>query len=199
MDQRVTKAQSEEIEAGAAFGQRVRAARKSSGRSLKDVAGSTGLSISLISKIERGLSAPSMRSLTLLARELDVALSTLVPAGRSRARGRGIVVRANARARLDFGERGLVKEFLTPQPNRELELLLVRLAPGGSTGPGRFSHKGEEGGFVLSGCLELTVGEEVMVLHPGDSFAFASEIGHSYRNLAETETQVLWTNTPSFY
>ena len=105
----------------------------------------------------------------------------------------------NARRTLDFGEKRLVKELLTPQPIGSLELLMIVLAPGGSTGDDVFSHDGEEGGVVLTGALELWVDETRVLLHPGDSFTFRSRRPHRFRNAANEETRVLWINTPPIY
>src|SRR5690554_699280 len=63
--------------AAAAFGHKFRDARMRLGHSLKDIAQETGLSISLISKIERGQSSPSLRSLILLSQALDMPLGKL--------------------------------------------------------------------------------------------------------------------------
>jgi len=46
--------------------------------------------------------------------------------------------------------------------------------------------------LVLQGRFELTVGESVQVLEPGDSFQFDSRQLHSFRNLAATESRVVW-------
>lgn len=181
------------------MGSQVRNARKRLNRSLQDVANATGLSVSMISKIERGLSAPSIRSLMALAETLDLQLGKLFPPEENNLNEKQIVVRKAARPRLDFGEKRLVKELLTPQPLGELELLMITLAPGGSTGEGSFSHKGEEGGVVISGRLELTIGDQVVILEQGDSFRFTSVTPHSYRSVSDVDTIVLWANTPPFY
>ena len=187
------------------LGTRLREARLRHELSLEKVSDLTGLSISMISKIERGVTSPSMRSLLALSNGLNVKLDMLFepPADQShrheQPENEELVVRASARRRLDFGAKRLVKEHLTPEPLGTLELLLITLAPGGSTGDDVFSHKGEEGGLVLTGVLELWVDDKKMTLYPGDSFSFCSERPHRYRNAAEVETKVLWANTPPVY
>ncbi|MCF3933262.1 cupin domain-containing protein [Acuticoccus sp. M5D2P5] len=160
----------------------------------------TGLSVSMISKIERGLTSPSVRSLYALSSAFNIPVGTLFSEQDEDASAEdGLVVRKDARRKLDFGEKRLVKELLTPQPIGTLELLMIVLAPGGSTGEDVFSHDGEEGGLVLSGRLELWVDETRLLLNPGDSFTFQSQRQHRFRNAAEEETRVLWINTPPIY
>jgi quercetin dioxygenase-like cupin family protein len=135
-----------------------------------------------------------------LSNGLKVPLAELLEQPRSEpTRTEQPVVRAGTGRRLDFGEKRLVKELLSPQPIGSLELLMITLAPGGSTGDGVFTHNGEEGGVVLSGILELWVDDEKLLLYPGDSFGFHSDRPHRFRNAADVETRVLWVNTPPIY
>ena len=54
---------------------------------------------------------------------------------------------------------------------------------------GLLQHEGEECGYVLSGQLELTVGDTRHELNPGDSFFFLS-IPHAYRNPGKSIARV---------
>lgn len=193
------------------IGDVIKAHRKNRNLSLHVAAELTGLSVSMISKIERNLTSPSVRSLYALSRGLQIPLGAIFnglddenglqsPAETTPddTESRMVVRKANRKS-LDFGEKRLVKELLTPQPIGKLELLMVVLAPGGSTGEDVFSHVGEEGGLVMTGALELWVDETKLLLYPGDSFTFESHKTHWFRNAADEETRVLWINTPPIY
>ena len=190
------------------IGRCVRQFRKQKKLSLNQASELTGLSISMISKIERGVTSPSVRSLYALSHGLNLPLGALFnePTTEQVAKADvppaaevGLVVRKDQRRSLDFGEKRLVKELLTPQPIGTLEMLMIVLEPGGSTGEDVFSHDGEEGGLVLEGALELWVDDTRVVLHPGDSFTFRSQRKHRFCNAADVTTRVLWINTPPIY
>ena len=53
------------------------------------------------------------------------------------------------------------------KPDRHFELRLERYEPGADTGKGMLRHPGQEAGIVVSGELELTVGEETETLGIG--------------------------------
>ncbi|MCZ4354013.1 cupin domain-containing protein [Roseovarius aestuarii] len=198
-----------EVEPDDQIGRCVREYRKQQKLSLSRTSDLTGLSISMISKIERGLASPSVRSLYALSHGLNIPIGTLFNATDGERANRlstsvpneedSLVVRKNMRRSLDFGQKRLVKELLTPQPIGTLEMLMIVLEPGGSTGDDVFSHDGEEGGLVLEGALELWVDETCLLLHPGDSFTFRSQRRHKFRNVADVTTRVLWINTPPIY
>jgi quercetin dioxygenase-like cupin family protein len=54
------------------------------------------------------------------------------------------------------------------------------------------AHDGYEYGFVLAGIIEVTVGDEVFVLHEGESLGFDSTIPHVLRNIGDTDFEGLW-------
>lgn len=180
--------------AEAAVGQRIRAIRKEQSLSLVEVAARTGFSIGYLSQVERGLSSPSLRAMVALGEVFGIGLAGLFERGASGTAG-GVVMRRADRKHLDFWRTGIDKEILTlPDPTFVLNLYVMTLEPGGSSGREFLTHVGEEAGLVLEGRFELEVEGEVWDLAEGDSFRFASRRGHRYRNPGTTETaRVLWS------
>src|SRR5262245_66078627 len=75
-------------------------------------------------------------------------------------------------------------------------LLDVSLAPG--MGVPRHTHTREdEGYFVLAGELEVTVGEKIFVLRPGDTLLAPRDIPHVLRNSGDTTNHYLLVFSPS--
>jgi quercetin dioxygenase-like cupin family protein len=75
-------------------------------------------------------------------------------------------------------------------------LLEVSLAPG--IGVPRHTHTREdEGYYVLSGELEVIVGEEVFILKAGDTLMAPRDIPHQLRNSGKTENHYLLIFSPS--
>ena len=114
--------------------------------------------------------------------------------GREGGHSRRRIVRAQGRRVLSLNTTGVQKELLTPAANGALEIYLVTIAPGGSSGPELYTHKGEEGGYVMSGEMLLEIESETFYLKTGDSFRFKSQAPHRFANTTEEETVVVWTN-----
>jgi mannose-6-phosphate isomerase-like protein (cupin superfamily) len=57
-------------------------------------------------------------------------------------------------------------------------------------------HEGEEGGVVVRGEIELTVGTATRVLRAGDAYAFESNVPHRFRNLGSTPCEIVSACTP---
>lgn len=179
------------------IGEKIRDLRKAKKLTLAEVAAATGLSIGHLSQVERGISAPSVRHLQSIGVALGVKLSWFFDDGDPVPTAeRGVIVRAGRRRKLDFTGLGLTDHLLSPTLSGRLELLLCQLEPGAESGPDFYTHDGEEAGVVMEGALELWVGEHHYLLNEGDSFGFASNTPHRYRNPGTVRTTVIWALTP---
>ena len=183
------------------IGSQLRRQRRIKGLRLKDVAEKAGLSESLISKIENNKASPSLSTLHSLAKALGTSISALFALDESldqvvhRPHERAIAGRVQSMVEWD----GIEAEIIVPYVNgRLLEGFVFIMEPGGHSG-GTLRHEGEECGYVLEGRLELVVDGQRYLLGPGDSFFFASERAHSYRNPGKVTTRVIWINTPPTY
>jgi transcriptional regulator with XRE-family HTH domain len=180
-----------------AIGLRIKHARMLRAMTLKALAEQAGWSESMLSKVERGLAAPSLNALHKVAGVLGTNVGELTspqPVVESP------VMTPADRPRITFGARrghpGIsLERLVVPQPGLLLQADIHVIGPKESSEQ-QISHAGEELGYVLSGSVELRIGDEVYVLGPNDSFHFRSELPHSYRNLGSTEAQVIWVNTP---
>ncbi|CAB3697283.1 hypothetical protein LMG3441_02351 [Achromobacter kerstersii] len=176
------------------LGQQLRQLRKQQGRSLTDVASACGMSVGLLSQIERGLSSASVKTLDLLAREFQVSVNSLLRnAEHTQGEDGGRVARAGTHRFIDLSEKGISKEMYTPPACRSMDLCRATIEPGGSTGNELFvTGQGEQIGVVLKGSLELWVGDRVVLLNEGDSFCYASSTPRRWRNPGSQATEVIW-------
>jgi mannose-6-phosphate isomerase-like protein (cupin superfamily) len=162
---------------------------------LKDVAEQVGCTVSMLSKIETGRAAPSLRMLHAIVAALGSNIAALF----SSAPDQNVVVyRKGDRPIAHVGtlRQGISLERLAPfAPGRVLEGNIHRVMPGADNG-GPIRHAGEEIGYVLEGEIEITIGEQTYTLREGDSFFFKSDVEHSYRNKSSEIASVIWINTP---
>ena len=181
-------------------GRQVRDLRKARRLSLKQLSEASGLSIGLLSQIERGTSSPSLRSLQALSKALGVPPIWFFNDGRlSPQREREVVVRRGNGRRLELPHKRLMKELVTPDLSGQLQMLIVNLEPGGTTGGETYWHPGEECGYVLEGELDLWVGGQHFHLRKGDSFRFKSELPRQSYNPGKVPAKIIWVTSPPFY
>jgi transcriptional regulator with XRE-family HTH domain len=188
---------------GAELGPRLRRVREDSGLSARELARRVNCSASLISQIERGLSAPSVGVLYALATELGASLDFLFgvtpnatrpePASAAPLAGHGVVQRLATRRVIELAS-GVRWERLTPAADDRADFLEVRYEPGGHSTDARrpLRHDGYEYGLITSGTLRANVGFDSYELGPGDSIAFDSATPHEYWNTSPGEVRAVW-------
>jgi len=178
-----------------AVGSHIRHLRQARGLPIKALAERSGLSIALISQIERGISSASVRVLAKLADGLDVAISDMFEQGLNQAGPDSVIVRKKDHQRIELNRSGITKQLLTPfHTEPRLDIYLMTIEPGGSSSDEDFTHQGEEAGVVLEGGMELFVDSKLYVLGEGDSFRFASSRPHRYLNAGRKSARVMWVN-----
>lgn len=178
------------------LGQQMRALRHANGMSLKELADSAGLSIAMVSQIERGISSPSIRSLRQLSETLGVPASYFFQdVGHPATLEIGKIVRRHARPTIAFATK-VTKQLLTPEFPGLMEIFLITVQPGGSSGPENYTHEGEDAGVVLKGALELWVDGQRFNLEEGDGFRFKSNLPHHFTNATDQTTEAIWVLSP---
>lgn len=179
------------------LGERLRLRRKELGKPLQQVADACDISVSLLSQIERGLRSLSLRTLNVLAKELDVPAEILVMNAQHRPESEeksGIVTRSGNHPRIEKSDKGIKKENLTPSyASGTIGLYRAVIAPGGATGPELFTTvAGEQIGYVFEGQLELFIDGQLLMLYAGDSFVYCGKTPRKWRNPGPTQTIVVW-------
>ena len=198
------------------FGTELRARRRSRKMTLKQLAEKTGLSISLLSEIERGLAQPSMSSLKRISQAMDLSVFTFV---KEQTDSNGYqhrltlqsrqntppsiyakdiaVVRAGKRKKLMYPSFPALFELLSPDMNRLIEMLYGVFEPGFSSGPTPIKDPpGEKCVFILKGCLEMKIGEKTLLLQEGDSAYYPGDAPLSMRVIGDEACHSILVVTP---
>ena len=177
------------------LGDRIRGLRKRRRMTLAQLAESATLSTGYISQIERNLAYPSIPALVNIARSLGVTVQWFFAGASPVPREEhGYVVRSGNRLKIQY-ERGIIDELLTPKLSLRVEMIYTRLPPGTESAES-YTHDGDGVGFVVSGELDMWVGERHFRLYEGDSCSYSSGEPHRYRNPGEREAVVIWAISP---
>lgn len=169
-----------------AIGERLRLLRGARAMTLDDLAGASGVSRAMISRIERGEASPTAQLLSRLCAALDLTLSAFF------AFSEGTddpVSRHEAQTVWRDPETGYQRRAVSPQgtPSR-VEVIDVtfpagaRLAyPPETAKAGMTQHV-----WLFSGSLRMTVGDAVHDLRPGDCLYMSITEGHVFENPGDT-------------
>jgi transcriptional regulator with XRE-family HTH domain len=174
-------------------GAHLKAVRQMYGLSQRELAKRAGVTNGLISLIEQNRVSPSVSSLKKVLDGIPMALADFFT--------------------LDVGVKPQVffpREELADIGSASVELRLVgvrlakrsmsilheRYAPDADTGEEMLTHAGEEGGVIVKGRIELTVGGESRILGPGDAYYFKSTLPHRFRNVGREDCEIVSASSP---
>ncbi len=175
-----------------AISARLRKLRRERGLTLREVSKATQLSQGFLSQIENERVGVSFSTLIRLAHFYGVNLSELVHSveDTSRPLVSRLAQRSPAIRTQDYSI-----EWLVSEPDCALEVDIVTVEPGGSSG-GLYSHEGEEFAFILEGNCTVEVNGSQYDLKAGDLLYFRSDVPHGWRNTSESKARILWCTTP---
>jgi transcriptional regulator with XRE-family HTH domain len=198
--ERIEALETDDLPHAEEIGDQIRQLRKAKGLTLQDLAERIGMSIGYVSQVERNRSTLTVAALKRISEALGVGVTWFFrPGSASDPAERDFIVRAGNRRRMSYTGLGLTDELMSPDLNGPLELLYCRIEPGASSGEEPYSHAGAEAGMLVSGTLDLWIGERRFRLEPGDSFSFRSSETHRYRNPGKVTTEIVWVITPPSY
>jgi transcriptional regulator with XRE-family HTH domain len=176
-------------------GARLRAVRKMKGFSQRELAKRVGVTNSTISLIEQNRVSPSVGSLKKVLDGIPIALADFFTLEIESDEPEHFVYKVSEQP--DLGSDGINYFMIgSGRPGRQMCIMREIMAPGSDTGEEMLSHEGEEGGVVMQGSLELTVGDSVQLLGPGEGYYFESSRPHRFRNVGTDELIIVSANTP---
>lgn len=171
--------------------QRTKDLRESRRLSLREAAERTGVSKSMLSKIERGSASPTATVLGKIAEGFGVSISELVGGPVS---GDVVVLRADEQPIFSVPKTGFERRSLSPLgQNGNVDFVVNLLPPGQSSGPFPPHRPGvEETLVVASGQLRLHLRNQIYELNQGDSVFYRAHVEHKFDNPSTTQTVIFF-------
>jgi transcriptional regulator with XRE-family HTH domain len=186
-------------------GGRLREIRLAAGLSQRELAARSGVTHSLISLIEQNRNSPSVASLRKILDGVPMSMVNFFDEART-PRDRvffdaGDLIDLTSRLhQVNGGESRGNMSFrqVGDAQAHNLQILHESYEPGADTGAAMLKHNSHEGGVVLSGELEVTVGDQIRVLGPGEAYLFDSRVPHRFRNIGTERCIVVSACTPPY-
>jgi transcriptional regulator with XRE-family HTH domain len=176
------------------IGPKIREIRLKKGLRLKDVAKETGLSVSLISKVENNNTSPSLSTLIKLSNFLGMDTGYVL--GESENKKRSVVCHKEERKTWNSDDYKIHFELLNPSlRSKRFEVVHARLGHF-ETPTEKYTHEGDEFGLVMKGEIKVELGDEVHLLKEGDSIYFRSSVPHAIYGVDPEGSEILWVNCP---
>jgi len=179
------------------LGADLRALRRARGMKVVELAQRLNRSVGWVSQVERDLSKPTIEDLRRIAKVFDVPLSLFFGQSQAPAAEQGYVVRRGARRRIGSDGGGLIEEMLSPDLTDDFEMVHSVFEPGAKLEQPN-QRPTQEVGYLVSGRLDMTIGERQFTIAAGDSFRIRGE-AHSWANPYDEPAVAIWVIAPPVY
>ncbi|PEK18567.1 helix-turn-helix domain-containing protein [Bacillus toyonensis] len=176
------------------IGKKIEKQRKEKGLTSKQLANMAEITPSMLSQIERGSANPSIQTLKVLAKALDVPTFSFLL---EETNTDDLIVRSHKRKKMIIDN--LSYEMLSPDFTGNLATAIMTVPPNTSSSDNILEHKGEELAFVLDGTITLYLNEEEYALETGDSVKIPAYLKHKWVNQFEKNAIVLFSVTPPIF
>ena len=175
------------------IGARLKRIREQLALSQRQLARQSGVANATISQVESGKINPTVSMLKKILDGIPIGLGEFFSDDRQPQERKFF----RADELIEIAEGGVsYRQVGAHLASKSIQLLKECYQPGAGTGRHELSHEGEECGIVLSGRLEVTVGEEVAVLGQGDAYYFKSNLPHQFRNVGSEPCELITACSP---
>lgn len=178
------------------IGKKLKATRLNSGLTIQELTNLSGVSANMISRLERGLTVPSVKILMKLAAAFGKSIGYFVEDAEKCST---VVLTRKGQGEPIFFYKDKQQITSLTQGLRDPSFTVLHdtLEINCNSGGREMVHAGEEFVMVLNGRLEFTIQNARYILDPGDSISFKASLPHMWRNVDNGPTEVLWVVSPA--
>ena len=166
------------------IGKKIRKIRLDKKISLDFMANETGLTIDFIKLVESGKQTPSVGNLLQISRALGIDSGFLLKEQEE----------SNANREKAYSRRTdnyAYSPLSSGAGNKHLKPFKITIEAGENHKGVGYQHEGEEFVYVLEGSVDITVGDHVNSLKPGESLHFNSGIKHNLKNTGKEKAELI--------
>ena len=175
------------------IGRRLREIRTRFELSQRQLARQSGVANATISQIEAGKLNPTVSMLKRVLEGIPINLSEFFSDDFESAEQ--VFFRAEELTEIADGDVSFMQVGSNLR-SKSVQMLKECYQPGAGTGRHAITHEGEECGIVLSGRLQVTVGDQKSILRAGDAYYFKSNQPHHFHNPGNEPCELITACSP---
>ncbi len=173
------------------IGERLKGLREVFNIPAEEVAELCDISLEHYLKIEAGEADPSLYRLSKIAKRYGIGIDVLL-FGEEPRMSTYFLTRRQQGMSVERTKGYAYESLASGFRGRKVDPFMVTVEPlPGEKRHNKNSHAGQEYDYVLEGDLEITIGEKVMTLRPGDSIYFDAGQKHCMRALGDCAVRFL--------
>ncbi|MEW6998757.1 helix-turn-helix domain-containing protein [Colwelliaceae bacterium BS250] len=177
-------------------GLRLKAVRLLNNLSQRELAKRAGVTNSTISMIEKNSVSPSISSMKKVLNGIPISLVDFFTEDLDTKQIQKVAYTPDEL--MDIGSGDITMNLVGKAfPRRQMTFLIETYQPHADTGAEMLQVDAEEGGYVLEGKIELTVGDEVFIINKNEGYYFDNNKPHRFHNPFNKVCKIISATTPA--
>ena len=177
-------------------GKKLKSIRLKSDMTIQKLAEQSKVSSNMISRVERGLTIPSVEILMKLATVFDKSINYFVEEVSTTHEIVYSLPGQRDTTVYDDVDNMHTESFTSGLRDPQFMSFLCTVPKGGTSGQKHMHHPGDELIVLIKGELKVTIAEEEYSLSSGDSLSFKSHLPHRWDNVGDDDARIIWTLSP---
>lgn len=177
-------------------GKKLKEIRLKSDMTIQSLAAQSKVSSNMISRVERGLTIPSVEILMKLSAVFDKSVNYFVEEVSTTHE----IVFSSPGQRdttvYDDENNMHTESYTSGLRDPQFMSFLCTVPKGGTSGQKHMHHPGDELIVLIEGQLKVTIAGEEYSLSSGDSLSFKSHLPHRWDNIGDDDARIIWTLSP---
>ncbi len=177
-------------------GKKLKAIRLKNDMTIQELSECSGVSSNMISRIERGLTIPSVEILMKLSLVFDKSINYFVEEVKNTHEV--VFTSPGARDKTVYDDQNNMhtESFTSGLRDPQFMSFYCTVPKHGTSGHEHMYHPGDELIYMIDGELQVTIADETHHLKAGDSLSFKSHLPHRWDNVGDEDAHVIWTLSP---
>lgn len=178
------------------IGKKLKMTRLKNDMTIQELAEKSRVSSNMISRIERGLTIPSVEILMKLAEAFGMSINFFVEEAE---KGSTIIHTKKGQGEpiFFFEDKHQITSLTQGLRDPNFAVFYDTLEKDCNSGEGGMVHTGEEFALVIKGRMAFVIEGDHYLLEEGDSLTFKASLPHRWENRSEGETVVMWVVSPA--
>ena len=175
------------------IGRKIKQLRIQKGLTLEELASRSELTKGFLSQLERELTSPSIATLNDIVEALGSSLAEFFQEEKQEQ-----LVFRKKDFFVDERETYTINWIVPNTQKNAMEPILIELPQGGDSFV-MDPHSGEEFGYVMSGRLNVILGDQIYHVKAGESFYYPAKKIHRIENPGQRPAKFIWVSTPPMF
>jgi len=178
------------------IGKRIHSLRKEKNMTLEELSKQSGVALATLSRMENGKMPGTLTSHQKICKALGASIGDLYRELEDEVKTVEMVSEKKRTEHFVHAHNAKYELLVTKTLDKKIMPLMIKIAPEGKTQEEKNSPGVEKFVYMLTGTLNVIIGDQPYILNAGDSLYFDASLAHSFSNKTKVDAEAICIISP---